>query len=270
MAKLTSAAVLTVANVWLAIATNSSILTLGFFKSGIGAHLIAYWVQYYFSAIALALVLLLYWQIDRRKRLDAFVKHVLDLAVEFDVKDSYDDELCRATVYRFRRISFLAFISYRQVWGEFRMPWAGWLVPVSRSGAHSIPVIGQTVFRASRVQCTKGDYHGVTGAIWSKGKHVFSAEPTPTDGRKQRAHAQSTAKKMFLTDREYQRRLASKKTLSPYIYGRRIDISGDRCWGVVVFDLPAPPKVLEAGAGHQTSDQLVVGVLARAIEGGMS
>lgn len=264
-----------VANVWMAVATSSPAGKLSILQNGVGAHLIRYWTQYYFGIVVAALLLLMAGIRQRDGRRDEFLRHILDLAVERDLAPGgvYDDRDCKATIFRFERISILAPVLCWLRWNVWGWPWSGWLVPVVRSGGTKLPPFKKTVFLAGHRPRRGMQYHGVAGAIWAKGFHRMLTPVAPPDGRRLRRHDKEVAAKMFLTDAEYRLRQAQGGTLSPYIYGRRIELSGGRRWGVVVFDAPAS-LTHNGGAGAKNpdghSDQLVVSVLSRAIEWGRS
>ena len=264
-----------VANVWMAVATSSPAEKLKIFHNGVGTHLIRCWPQYYFGLVLVALVLLLVGIRQRDGRRDEFLRHILDLAVERDLTPGgvYDDRECKATVFRYDRFSILAPILCWLQWKQWAWPWHGWLVPIVRSGGNKLPRFSRTVFMASSPARRGMSYHGVAGAIWAKGFHQILTPASTSKGRRLRTHDRDVAKKMYLTDSEYSARQMKGGTLSPYIYGRRIELSGSRRWGVVVFDAPAPLSI-KAGADAKDqnlrADQLVVGVLSRAIEWGKS
>lgn len=261
--------VFTVANVWLAVATSSELVKNDAFKGRVFSHLLRYWAQYYFIMIGAGLCFLLFATISRRRQLHNFLRHILDCAVEHDLKPGgvYDDSECKATIFRYRSFSILACVQHRIAWGKFAAPWAGWLVPIVRSGKANLSLLKMTVFRARHGSPSNGR-HGVAGQIWAKGSHTFTAGARPGDGRGLRRYNKAMAKAMSLTQEEYDRRVSAKRSLSPYIYGRRIELSGGRHWGVVVFD--SLPPADNGNEIDRPSDQLIVGILSRAIEWGQS
>lgn len=252
------------ANVWLAIAT-SSLGSLRSSDQAIVSHLFTHWVYYYFGLVLAGFVLLLLGIREQRVRALGLLKHVLDMAVEHDVPHGqYDDQDCKATLYRYSRFSLRASVWHLVCWKAWRWPWAGWLVPVARSGETPFRTWDRTVFR---VGGKPNGYHGVAGAVWALGYYSFSSNTPPGDGRQRAAYEREEAARMHLVPEEYARRKGSGRPLSPYIYGGRIEVAGRKRWGVFVVDSPVAPNDLRNQAPSR-SDLLLIGVLSRAIEWG--
>ena len=143
-------------------------------------------------------------------------------------------------------------------YGKGRHPWAGWLVPVSRSG-HTAQTT-RSIFYAP-IDKNSHKVEGVVGQAWAENSSIFvpdlpDIQQNSLDEKAKKEYAKKTWSDINLVNR-----YASREQPPPRSIGAVPIEVGGKVWGALVFDSKAPKGVTNRKAKKHTVTVSLIGQL---------
>lgn len=159
------------------------------------------------------------------------------------------------------------FLKKNWVWRWRRWPWAGWLVPVERSGAMTRK--SKTCFKAVANNPTKCE--GIAGSTWMKQGRTVAIEDLPdlNDPVEPAAEAliREYARKTLVSPEWVKKRLKKGGILARSYYGHPVELNGTIV-GVIVVDSRNPKTKTTKKYMH--SYALMANLLSKVLEKGVN
>lgn len=171
--------------------------------------------------------------------IDAILNSTRD--VVFQIKDKeHPNDYYRVTLFKYMRFKFWIW-PWRGLtpWGG--SPFAGWLVPVARSGYMTLNT--NTIFRVPR-DGIDGGVEGVAGGTWRTGFIVERPDLPDVGDGSNGSLVEDYANKTWMTRRSVELRLSQKKRLPRAMYGLPVRMAGSAMpWGVIILDCQPPDGI---------------------------